>query len=299
MWAMQNPTKPLVFVVAREVTRPSLLEMELNFFFHQQHNLQNVEVLGLSTKADDALSSLLKEATTRPPGSWMVDELIMPGYKLTNRKRMKEKHEQWTKEMQQLHSYIAGHTDEPLLWLALAGIKEGQAEHFKLDYLAAMLPPVFHLPDMDVPLRNTKQVLAMANLEANTDPKGLNTPAGGEMTKTNPVYKVPDQLMEGVEGKTFHVNKSDVVDVVEEASKEVLRRTGGAGFPVLCETMSELELSNVKRGVERACSTALVYNGRSKERCSEAEVEEWLSKRRSGEERRQVPRPTSSWKQVR
>ena len=53
----------------------SLLEMEVKSFFLQQHNLHNVEVFSLSTHT---LISLLKEATTRPTGSWMVDELIMP-----------------------------------------------------------------------------------------------------------------------------------------------------------------------------------------------------------------------------
>ena len=42
----------------------------------------------------------------------------------------------------------------------------------------------------------------------------------------------------------------------------------------------------VKRGVERAGATALIYHMNSKESCSEGEVEEWLRRRRSGEEER-------------
>ena len=51
MWAKQNPTKKLFFVVVRDegTERTSLLEMELKDFFHQQHKLKNVEVLGLPT----------------------------------------------------------------------------------------------------------------------------------------------------------------------------------------------------------------------------------------------------------
>ena len=51
MWATQNPTEMLVFVVVRNAStrQPSLLEMELKYFFHQQHKLKNVEVLGLPT----------------------------------------------------------------------------------------------------------------------------------------------------------------------------------------------------------------------------------------------------------
>ena len=40
----------------------------------------------------------------------------------------------------------------------------------------------------------------------------------------------------------------------------------------------------MKRGVERAGGTALVYASNSKECCSEAEVDEWLRRRRIGEE---------------
>merc|ERR1719458_1031267 len=102
MWATQNPTEKLYFVVVRGQNDKltSLLEMDLKSFFHQQHNLQNVEVLGLPTKPEDTLSSLLKEATTRPPGSWMVDELIMPGdYWFEDTTKRLGYVQQWTKEM--------------------------------------------------------------------------------------------------------------------------------------------------------------------------------------------------------
>ena len=46
------------------------------------------------------------------------------------------------------------------------------------------------------------------------------------------------------------------------------------------------KISIVKRGVERAGATALIYHENSKESCSEGEVEEWLRRRRSGEEER-------------
>ena len=53
---------------------------------------------------------------------------------------------------------------------------------------------------MDVPLRNTKETLALAGLEGNKEVKGLDI---RYTTFTNPVYKVPAHLMEGVEGKVF------------------------------------------------------------------------------------------------
>ena len=76
-----------------------------------------------------------------------------------------------------------------------------------------------------------------------------------------------------------------MASVVEAACKEVLGRTGGAGFPILCDVFSS-QMSSVKRGVERAGATALIYHWNSNECCSEAEVEEWLRRRRSGEEKR-------------
>ena len=105
---------------------------------------------------------------------------------------------------------------------------------------------------------------------------------------TNPVYKVPAHLMEGVEGKEFLVDnikdEEEVAKVVEEVTKEVLRKTGGAGFPLLCVGS---RISAVKIGVERAGATTLVYNYKlPRDRCSEVEVEEWIRKRRSGEEER-------------
>ena len=73
---------------------------------------------------------------------------------------------------------------------------------------------------------------------------------------------------------------------MEAACKEVLGRTGGAGFPLLCDSSIDSKIRIVKRGVERAGATVLFYHRDSKESCSEAEVEEWLRRRRSGEEER-------------
>ena len=283
MWATQNPTLKLFFVVAQHAASKltSLLEMELKTFFHQQHNLQNVEVLRLKTSPEETLSSLLKEATTWPPGSWMVDELIMPE---------PSKHQQWAKELQQLKRHIEAQTGNPHLWIAMAGIENGKAEHFEQYYLTTLLPPVFHLPEMEIPLRTTKQVLAMAHLEGNTHVKDLGL-IGAQPVSTNPVYKVPDQLINGVKGRRFVFNdkydNEELTSVTEAACKEVFRRTGGAGFPVLCDTFHNSQISFVKRGVERSGCTALIYQrNKQTECCSEAEVEEWLRRRRNGEEKR-------------
>merc|ERR1712004_778031 len=181
MWARENPTEKLFFFVVRYdyAKQTSLLEMELKDFFHQQHNLKNVEVLGLPTKPGDTLSSLLKEVTTRPSGcSFMVDELVLPNLKYYQ--------EQFTKELEQLQNHFEAQPAKPPLWIACAGIQNGKAEHFERCYLISILPPAFHLPEMDVPLHNTKQTLAMAGLEGN---KGVKESGGYNSTRTNPVYK--------------------------------------------------------------------------------------------------------------
>ena len=133
--------------------------------------------------------------------------------------------------------------------------------------------------------------MALAGLEGN---KGVTYLDSGTSTNTNPVYKVPSNLMEGMEGKEFLVNNKDdeeeVAGVVKKATKEVLRRTGGAGFPLLSNEYDSpltLTLSAVKRGLERAGATALDYHKHlPRDTCREVEVEEWIRKRRSGEEER-------------
>ena len=137
-----------------------------------------------------------------------------------------------------------------------------------------------------MPLRNTKQTLALAGLEGNKGLKELNHIG----TKTFPVYNVPDHLMEGVECKEFLLsdkeNEDQIAKVVEEATKELLGRTGGAGFALLCNNIIDSRLNAAERGVERAGATALVYHKSSSNICSDVEVEDWLRRRRSGEEER-------------
>ena len=125
----------------------------------------------------------------------------------------------------------------------------------------------------------------MAGLEGNTDVKNLNTYAGPS-TNTNLVYKIPDLMIVGVEGKQFLVN-DQLAYVVEAACKEVFGRTGGAGFPILCDAyLGASKMIIVKRGVERAGATAVIYDWGTKWSCSEGEVEEWLRRRSMGKEKR-------------
>merc|ERR1719336_2658101 len=136
----------------------------------------------------------------------MVDELVIPGA-FMDQEKMKRLHEQLTKEFEQLQNHFEAQPAKPPLWIACAGIAKGKAEHFEQSYLTSILPPAFHLPEMNVPLRNTKQTLALAGLEGNKGVKRLDYSGYG--AQTNPVYKVPEHLIEGVEGKEFLVNNKD------------------------------------------------------------------------------------------
>merc|ERR1712079_117292 len=109
-------------------------------------------------------------------------------------------YERFTKELEELQNHFEAQPAKPPLWIACAGIERGEAEHFERSFLTSILPPAFHLPEMDMPLRNTKQTLALAGLEGN---KGVTRLGNGTSTRTNTVYKVPENLMEGVEGKEF------------------------------------------------------------------------------------------------
>ena len=90
-----------------------------------------------------------------------------------------------------------------------------------------------------------------------------------------------------MEGKEFFVNNKDDEEeearVVAEATVEVLKRTGSAGFPLLCGNTG---LRAIEKGLKRAGARALVYHYSSNESCSEIKVEEWLRRRRNGKEER-------------
>merc|ERR1711962_1140711 len=79
IWATDNPSERLYFCVVRDslTTNPTLLEMELKQYF-QEHNAQNVTVLGLPSLFHDTMSELHKKMLSMPAGSWMIDELVMP-----------------------------------------------------------------------------------------------------------------------------------------------------------------------------------------------------------------------------
>ena len=95
---------------------------------------------------------------------------------------MKRLHEQVTKELEQLQNHFEAQPAKPPLWIACAGILDGAAEHFERSYLTSILPPAFHLPEMDVPLRNTKETLTLAGLVGNAGMRTLSLGRTGPET---------------------------------------------------------------------------------------------------------------------
>ena len=133
----------------------------------------------------------------------------------------------------------------------------------------------------------------MAGLEGNMSVRQLGP---GFSTSTNPVYKIPDHLMAGLGGKEFLIHRKnddrEIAMAVEEATEELFRRTGGAGFLFLCRhfcyptTWPEERLGE-GGGVARAGAKMLVYTDTpEKKGCSEVDVAEWLRKMKNGEEDR-------------
>ena len=75
---------------------------------------------------------------------------------------------------------------------------------------------------------------------------------------------------------------------VEAACNEILVRSGGKGFPILVENLY-VSVSSVVAAVQRVVgASTLLYtgDGRKKNEATEAEVEEWVSRWKRGEETR-------------
>ena len=77
--------------------------------------------------------------------------------------------------------------------------------------------------------------------------------------------------------------RREKAEVVGEACKDLLKRSGGVGFSILGGCYLD---GYTLKGVGRAGLTALICHKRSKECCSEPEVQEWLQRRKNGEEKR-------------
>ena len=109
IWATDNPSENLYFCVVKNqfTTNTTLLEMEVKHYF-EEHNLQNVTVLGLPSGHRNTLSELHKKMLSMPAGSWMIDELVMPS-----------DHPKWAGELQKMRSHMVGQPGHYLLWISI------------------------------------------------------------------------------------------------------------------------------------------------------------------------------------
>ena len=94
----------------------------------------------------------------------MIDELAMPG--ASDPSLMTRYHKVWAGELQKMRSHMVGQPGHCLLWISIAGIDSGKPEHFKHNYLVSLMTG-FHVPVMEFPLRNTKEVIKLAGLDSN------------------------------------------------------------------------------------------------------------------------------------
>ena len=73
------------------------------------------------------------------------------------------------------------------MWISIAGIYNGKPGHFKHTYLVSLMTG-FHVPVMEFPLRNTKEVIKLAGLDTNNAKK--TALIAGVMT-SNSFYSIP------------------------------------------------------------------------------------------------------------
>ena len=156
--------------------------------------------------------------------------------------------------------------------------------------------PGFHLPKMEFPLRNTKEVIELAGLPACPQNCPQNCYQNAKKTslvagvEANLCYSMPTGLMSGVKCQEIKVKKfsdAELSKAVETGCQVMLQRTAGSGFPILLRNY-HLSTSSVKAAVQRVVGAALLYtnDGSEQNEAKESEVEEWLEKWKRGEERR-------------
>ena len=266
------------FVVIREDGIPdkTLLELELEFQFR---GLANIKVVGLACDADSTLAALSHQIQTFP-GSYLVDELVMPEV---------AEHQRWGSQVQSLRTHMAAQPGAPLLWITVAGIDDGvsgvKQEHFGAPHLSPLLPG-FLLPSLSVPLRNTREVIRGAGLDT-ASPKQLYV----TNMESNVSFTLPPRMLEGVPVREFLVsditNQTEVEEAVRKAREEMAGRMGDRGVAVLSDTITPLAwiVSGLVTARGAGCPPPLVYTSTGQTQAGEGEVSTWLEDSRRGRQR--------------
>merc|ERR1712152_81911 len=100
---------------------------------------------------------------------------------------------------------MVGQPGHYLLWVSIARIHSGKPEHFKHNYLEPLMAG-FHVPVMEFPPRNTKEVIKLAGLDSNNANKTTRVTT---MMNTQPFYSLPPHLMSGVQCQQIKVKRND------------------------------------------------------------------------------------------
>merc|ERR1712013_622533 len=115
-----------------------------------------------------------------------------------------------------------------MLWLSVAGYSPG-INIPDMDTIESSFK-MFLLPVMSIPLRSTREVLAMAGVQGITSPQILNVALFSTSVSS---YTIPPLLMPGLPGIVVRVNncdsKEEVLTAVRTAREEMTVRTGVRG----------------------------------------------------------------------
>ena len=243
--AVERPGEEIFFIVCRyNCGKKTLLEMELE---QQFSNINSIKVINFNLKKSDLTDlgpRLLSLVKSNPEAAFFVDEAVLPGDMLSS----------LSKDLSQLVNTLT--TGGGMLWMSIAGYEGGIPDMSTIQSSFSM----FHLPVMSIPLRSTRQVLAMAGMEGGSSSHNL---AVAETFQTSASYTLPPLLLPGLPGTVVRVkeknNKEEVVEAVKAAREKMTLRIGVRGVLVLCNSYGDSDIfSLVREGLLSARLTKVV-----------------------------------------
>ena len=228
--AEENKDQHVCYCIIRYMSqKKTMLELATTAEFEDLENVDVIapEVMGHTDVVN--IASKLRTLIDATPGTcWFVDEMILPtpGGLITQ-------------ELMSIVTNMKTQTMKPCLWIATAGFCEGKNEDFDKQNYQAIFPN-FHIPGLDMPLRSTKAMLKLANLENGRSSEPLLISAT-HVSSVN--FSIPPQLLDGVSCQEFRIfnpkDENEVENVVRLAREFLASRLGSfggitRGVPVLC-----------------------------------------------------------------
>ena len=281
--AAEIPEQKVFFIVCRYFyEEKTLLEIQIEKQLKNMNNI-NVTSITLNYDATNLGSSMLSLAESHPGAAFFIDEAVLPGDKLSS----------LAEELSQVVTTLT--IGGGMLWMSVAGYY-GDNTPTLSDIESTF--SMFHVPVMTIPLRSTREVLAMAGMEGETISKVLGV-AGVKTIGTS--YTIPAMLLRGLPGIIMRVqdrnNKEEVVTAVRFAREKISERTGARGVPVLCNYPTEDLFSTVREGLLSAKEGGTMNNAEKvitytwlpiPGKVGEEEVAAWLAGHDKGEEERDL-----------